>query len=162
MNKFYRLLFISSLINFLLVLPSFSEGFTKGKVKIPFEPKVELKSNKITAKSKTDLLINFKVEDGSYIYKDSITVKVDEVNGVKVGTPVFPKAEKKLDKFSNQEREIYHNSFIIKVPVEVSASAKLGKLEFSSIVGYQGCSKTICFIPQEKNIKTSFEIVKKK
>lgn len=160
-NKLYKTV-MTFAVGMILTLPVFAEGFSTKKIKIPFEPKLELKTNKVNIKSKTDLIVSFKIDEGSYLYKDSLSVKVDPVEGIKVGNPVFPKAEKKLDKFTNQQKEIYHNSFTIKLPVEITDKAKAGKIQLSSTVGFQGCSKTICYIPQEKQLSIPIEIIKKK
>jgi thiol:disulfide interchange protein len=154
--------FLTVFITLFLAIPAFSEGFTRGKIKIPFEPSSTLKNQKIALKDKTELLVTFKVEKDAYIYRDSLKVEVNPLTGVKAGKPVFPKPEKKMDKFLNKTKEIYHNSFTIKIPLEVSGNARIGKGSLLSVVGFQGCNKTICFIPQEKIISAPYEIVKKK
>jgi thiol:disulfide interchange protein len=160
-HRFYKT-FFTIFIVFFLAIPAFSEGFTRGKIKIPFEPGSVLKNQKIALKDKTELLVTFKLEKDSYIYRDSLKVEVNPLTGIKFGKPVFPKPEKKMDQFLNKTKEIYHNSFTIKIPLEVSGNARLGKGSLSSVVWYQGCNKTICFVPQEKIISAPYEIVKKK
>lgn len=136
-----------------------AEGFTKGKLKIPFNADVKMQSQNVT--EKTNLVVKFNIDSGSYIYKDSIMIDVKPVNGIKISKPLFPKAEKKLDKFSNKEREIYHNSFSINVPVELTNKYNSNKISFSSVIGYQGCSKTLCYLPMEKSFTTTANVKKK-
>ncbi len=156
------LYFITLILSIFMSFPALSEGFITGKLKLPFEPKLELKNSKLSTNSKTELLLTFKIDNGAYLYKDMLSFKPDNISGIKFGAPVYPKPEKKMDKFSNHEKEIYPKTFIVKIPVEITDKVKTGKLAFSSTVGFQGCSKTVCFIPQEKTISTTVEIVKKK
>lgn len=152
-----------TLLTFALSVPAFAEGFTKGKLQLPFEASIQIKNKELKVKEKTEVLINFKVEPDSYIYKESLNVKVDNISGVKVGKPIFPKAEKKHDKFSNKDKEIYHSNFVIKIPVEITDSAKLGNIELKASIGYQGCSlkKGICFLPQTKSLSINLNLKKK-
>jgi thiol:disulfide interchange protein len=160
-NRFYQA-FLSVFLGLFLVFPAYSEGFSQGKLKIPFEPKLELKDKKIAQSKKTELLLTFKIEKDAYIYKDSLSVNVTPVKGIKVGSPMLPKSEKHMDKFLKISKEIYPKSFTIRIPLEVTGQAKPGKSDLLSVVGYRGCSKTICFIPQEKTISAHLEILKKK
>ncbi|MBC7473942.1 MAG: protein-disulfide reductase DsbD N-terminal domain-containing protein [Candidatus Sericytochromatia bacterium] len=150
------------IIGILFTVPVFAEGFITGKIKLPFEATVTLKNNKVENNSKTNLLLTFKIDEGSYLYKDSLSLKIKPISGVKIGKPVFPKSETKMDKFTKLNKQIYHKSFTVSVPVEVTPQAKSGKMQLASTVNFQGCSKTICYIPQEKNVSIPFEVVKKK
>jgi thiol:disulfide interchange protein len=138
-----------------------AEGFTKGKIKIPFSPEVKAQSENISPKSKTNLIVKFNIDSGSYLYKDSISINIKPINGIKILTPVMPKAEKKFDTFSNKEKEIYHNSFSINVPIELTNKFTQNKISFSSTIGYQGCSKALCYLPQEKTFDTTINVKKK-
>lgn len=148
-------------LGILFTLPVLAEGFTKGKLKLPFSSQVSIQKTNIVTNSKTNLLVKFNIDSGSYLYKDSLSIKINPINGVKIGKFVLPKAEKKYDTFSNSEKEIYHNSFSVLLPVEITNKVSPGKISFSSVIGYQGCSKTVCFLPQENTFKTE-AVVKKK
>lgn len=158
-------LFVSliTLLTFAVSVPAFSEGFTKSKIQLPFEPSIQVKNKEVKAKDKTEVSITFKIEPDSYIYKDSLSVNVENISGVKIGKPIFTKAEKKHDKFSNKKKEIYHNGFSIKIPLEITDTAKAGNLELKATVGYQGCSlkKGICFLPQKKPLSINLNLKKK-
>ncbi len=143
-------------------LPSFSEvSFTKGKVTIPFTPSITIKDKNLKQKDKSEITINFKLEEQSYIYKESLNVSFDANSNIKNSSPIYPKAEKKFDKFSNHDKEIYSKDFSIKVPIQLD-NAKLGKNEIKVKVGYQGCSlkRGICFLPQKKELLLSLDIKK--
>ena len=145
----------------LICLSANAEGFTKGRIKLPFTPEVSISKAELSQKSKTNLVVRFNIDSGSYLYKDSISVKVNPVSGIKIGSFTLPKAEKKLDIFTKTQKEIYPNSFSFSVPVEITDKANSGKISFSSVIGFQGCSKTVCFIPQEKSFTTTANIKKK-
>lgn len=163
MKKINKSIYLALLLNLVVSFSAYSIDFNKGKNnKLPFEAKVELKDSKVKAKSKTEVLLTFKIEKDSYIYKDSINLKINNSQGLKIGKPVFQKAEKKMDKFSGTEKEIYHNSVTVRLPIEALDSVKQGKTELDVTIGYQGCSKTVCYLPQEKTIKVPVEFIKKK
>ncbi len=159
-SKFNRTALILGL-GFLFTLPFAPESFSKSKVKLPFSVGVKIDKSDLTPKTKSNLVVDFKIDSGNYLYKDSISFRVNPINGVKIGKLVLPKAEKKLDKFSNTQKEIYHDSFSVSLPVEVNDKVNSGKISFSSVIGYQGCSSNICYIPQEKNIIISANVKKK-
>lgn len=158
-NLVFKTLILSSVL--FVPINANAEGFSKGKIKIPFTPEVKLQNSNISPNSKTNLVVKFNIDQGSYLYKDSISIKINPVQGIKVLSPVLPKSEKKLDTFSNTEKEIYHNSFSVNVPIEITNKVNAGKISFSSVIGYQGCSKTICYLPQEKSFNTTATVKKK-
>ncbi|MFN4151363.1 MAG: protein-disulfide reductase DsbD N-terminal domain-containing protein [Candidatus Sericytochromatia bacterium] len=162
MKKLNKSIYFALLLNLVVSFSAYSLDFNRGKNKLPFEAKVEVKESKIKVKSKTEVVLTFKIDKDSYIYKESVSFKINNSNGLKVGKPIFPKAEKKLDKFSGTQKEIYHNSLSVRLPIEALDSVKQGKSELDVTIGYQGCSKAICFLPQEKNIKVPVEFIKKK
>ncbi|MFN8576985.1 MAG: protein-disulfide reductase DsbD N-terminal domain-containing protein [Candidatus Sericytochromatia bacterium] len=157
-----NLVFSSLLLSgFLFSSINANAEFTKGKIKIPFHPEVKAQSQVITPKSKTNLIVKFNIDSGAYLYKDSISINIKPINGIKILSPILPKAEKKFDTFSNKEKEIYHNSFFVNVPIELTNNYNQNKISFSSTIGYQGCSKALCYLPQEKIFNTTINVKKK-
>ena len=87
------------------------------------------------------LEIHFKIEPGHYLYADMISVGADR--GVQMSVVNLPPPKKRLDPFSGIQRGVYEQDFMAVYKI---ASAK-GR-SFNVGVGYQGCSKALCFLPE--------------
>ena len=145
---------------FMLALPAFSEiSFTKGKLELPFKPAISIKKSTLKAKEKTELSVDFKLEEQSYIYKESLSINISNKD-IKNENPIYPSSEKKHDTFSKKEKEIYSKDFSIKIPVSVLEKSSAKKTNISVTVGFQGCSlkRGICFLPQKKTLSIPVEI----
>ena len=117
------------IVGVFFTLPSLSEvTFTKTKIVIPFTPSITIKDKNLKQKDKSEITINFKLEEQSYLYKDSLNVSFEGNTNIKNSNPIYPKTEKKFDKFSNHDKEIYSKDFSIKIPIQID-NAKLGKNE---------------------------------
>ena len=87
------------------------------------------------------LLINFKVADGYYLYKDKIKI---HVNGKEIFDLEFPEPKIKEDEFFGKS-EIFEESFFITI---------YGKDKINSLnVIYQGCAdRGLCYPPIKKDL----------
>lgn len=84
----------------------------------------------------------FSVPDGHYLYKDQMQVDVD-TPGVTVSLEL-PPAEKKYDKFQEEELEIYHGDVTVVVKLQFIDDFDFAQTVTGKIT-YQGCSPRICF-----------------
>jgi len=160
-NLFYLLPKLFLFFSF-LSLPVFAQSFNFGKAEVPFKLNLSTKETTIYPGTKTEIIIKIDFPENHYLYKDKTSVSFNKTNGINFGNPIFPKPIKMLDKFSSKDKEIYNKSLAITVPVEFLKKVEFGKKEIIAKVKFQGCSDSICFLPQEKELKTSMEIVKKK
>jgi len=102
-------------------------------------------SASLTARGPRDgkLVISYSIAEGHHLYADMMSVVVPE--GVTLTKENVPAPAKKFDALSGEAREMYTESFkaeyllkdIRKYPVRVT-------------VNYQGCSETLCFMPESK------------
>ena len=91
--------------------------------------------------NKGSLSVNFKIEEGNYLYEDQIQVEAPE--GVKLIPVDIPKPEMKKDPFSGADTKVYKHDMTFKYSVE-----NLMDKPLKLTVKYQGCNAETCFIPQ--------------
>lgn len=92
-----------------------------------------------------NLLLNWHIADGYYLYKKEISVIAEKG---KVGELQFPQGEMHQDEFFG-EVEIFRDNLNVVVPLlETAKSTRL-------TVTYQGCTKGFCYPPEEKSVDLS-------
>jgi len=104
-------------------------------------------SSEIT--SNNSFIVRWKVANGTYLYKKNFKFVSDNPN-VKIGSIVFPKADKKNDPVFG-DVEVYHHDVELTVPLLFTkATASDTKIK----VTFQGCSETlgICYPPSKKEV----------
>ena len=88
-----------------------------------------------------------RVPAGHHVYRDMLRVDVVDAAGLTVGPPSFPPGLRVPDPANPAaERELYDMDVIIDLPV--GAGRGDGARELRVEVGYQGCRKSLCFMPQ--------------
>ncbi len=86
--------------------------------------------------------LHWAIADGYCLYKQEITTTVE--NG-KIGKLQFPQGELHQDEFMG-ETEMFCNDLTVLLPIlEITDNSKL-------TVTYQGCTKGLCYPPEEKVI----------
>lgn len=80
-------------------------------------------------------------------YLIPVTVAVKDAGGVKAGKPVYPPGKLKKFGFSDKPLSIYEGDVMVKVPLEIGATAKEGDVKLSGAVRYQACNDKNCFPP---------------
>ena len=81
-----------------------------------------------------------------HVYRDMMHVKVLDAHGLTVQEPSFPPGRKLPDPANPaQTREMFDMDVIIDVPV--TAPSKPGTYDLDLEVAYQGCKKTLCWLP---------------
>lgn len=92
-----------------------------------------------------NLLLDWRIADGYYLYKKEISVTAEKG---KVGELQFPQGEMHQDEFFG-EVEIFRDNLNVVAPLlETAKSTRL-------TVTYQGCTKGFCYPPEEKSVDLS-------
>lgn len=97
------------------------------------------------------LIANWKITPGHYLYRNKTSFKIKSPEGVILGEPIFPKGKEKHDEFIG-DTEVYEHDFSVTIPVSGQAN------EVTLVASYQGCSESagICYPPQHKNHTVKF------
>ena len=139
----FKEFFLRALILFFFLCNSaFSEGmFSSNNNTKSFLSSDEAFQVSLEKDSSSYLLINFKISDGYYLYKDKIKIYL---NDKEIFDIAFPKSKIKEDEFFGKS-EVYEDSFFIKIH---------NKDRINSLnVIYQGCAdKGLCYPPVKKDL----------
>ena len=102
------------------------------------------------ARSVNDILLNWRIADGYYLYKERI--KVAPANDTKaIGAVVLPKGESHSDEYFG-EQEVYRGS------LDASFSVPPGSAKVTVSVTYQGCADAgLCYPPITKTLNISLD-----
>ncbi len=94
------------------------------------------------AGNKTIITFSFKVPEGHYLYSDRILISAED----SALTPIsIPEPKQKEDPFSGEMEAIYNHDVAL-----VYELSETGHLPLNVTVGFQGCTETLCFLPQSK------------
>lgn len=89
----------------------------------------------------------WKIADKYYLYKNKFKF-ISNTDGIKPGTPSFPKGQIKEDEFFGKV-EIFHDHVAVDIPLTRTGSADILNMQITS----QGCAEMgICYPPQTKTI----------
>ena len=83
-------------------------------------------------------------------YAIPTTVKITPVNGIKIGSVVYPRGKNKKFAFSETALNIYEGRVVFTFYVTVPASYRKPKLEVKVAVRYQACTDEVCYPPKTK------------
>jgi uncharacterized protein len=119
-------------------------------VSIPSAPTID-----IAAGGKAQYELELKIMKGYHIQANpaseefliAVTPKLQPVDGIKIGQPIYPKGVPFRLKSSKKDISTYENSVVIKIPLEADAAAKKGVIALKGTLRYQGCDAEICFPP---------------
>lgn len=93
-----------------------------------------------------------RVPEGFHVYRDMMAVTVANAGALKAGNATFPDGLLADDPASpGAMRELYEQDVFVGIPVTVPAGAT-GDLPVVLDVRYQGCKKTLCYMPGEQEV----------
>jgi thiol:disulfide interchange protein DsbD len=114
--------------------------------------RVEAESLQLSPGSAGALRITIAVPKDHHLYKDMVEVVVLESGGLKLGPASMPVGLKKPDPADpSTTREVYDMNVIIEVPVAPVTAA--GKYPLTFSITYQGCKKSLCWMPQTDEVR---------
>lgn len=126
--------------------------------------RVEAKDASVTAGQAGKVQVLVHVPKDHHLYRDmmEVTRVEDDASGVIVtGTPSFPPGFVKPDPADpGATREQYDMDVIIDVPID--AVTKPGRYTLKFEVRYQGCKKSLCWMPQTDVVEATFIVAKGK
>ena len=119
--------------------------------------RVETTDAKLELDGKGVVQVIVRVPENHYLYRDMMTVTVVSSEGVTTGEPSFPPGHDKPDPADpSASREQYDMDVVVDVPV--TAPAQPGSYPVSLEVRYQGCKKSLCWMPQTETVEASVQV----
>ncbi len=83
-------------------------------------------------------------------------VTPEKVEGIEVGTPIYPAAEKKKFQFAEEPLAVYEGKVEIKLPLRTSGFK--GTRDLPVAVRVQACDQEKCFPPDTLHLKIAVEV----
>jgi thiol:disulfide interchange protein DsbD len=124
----------------------------------PFGITVETSPGELRQGERSLIAVSMTIAPDHYLYAHKTTVDPDPVAGVSFGDPVKPAGKEKEDPFMGTVAT-YEGRVVVEVPVTVAPDAEPGPREIPLVVGYQGCTRDMCFLPAQKRLKVETEVV---
>lgn len=89
------------------------------------------------------------------------TLSLEAVSGITANSPIYPPGKRYRLKQSQESLSVYSGKLVLKVPITVSAVAKLKSVRLRGKFRFQPCNDSICFFPVSLPIEIPIEIEKK-
>jgi len=145
---FRMLLFFAAMWGF---APTVEARSTKN----PF--RVEAETLALAAGAAGRLRITIAVPKDHHIYRDMVEVVVIDAGGLELAEASYPPGLKKPDPADPATlRQVYDMDVIIEVPV--AGVVKPGVYPVTLQVTYQGCKKSLCWMPQTDEIQARVRV----
>jgi hypothetical protein len=130
-------------------------ALAQSKVKNPF--RVETQDVGLALGAAGVVRITVAVPADHHLYRDMMSVTVLDDGGLVAAEPSFPPGHQKPDPADPEtNREQYDMDVIIEVPVTASGTAGEYLLKFA--VKYQGCKKSLCWMPQTDEVQATVKV----
>src|SRR6267142_4829524 len=85
-------------------------------------------------------------------------LSVDMPQGVRVGPITYPRALLRKFQFSQDKLSVYEGRAILRFNITVPVSFKSGSLILKAKLRYQSCSDSLCFPPQNREVKLEIPV----
>ena len=118
--------------------------------------RVEATDAKIAAGEKGVVQVVVRVPANHHLYRDMMNVSVVSASGLKTGEASFPPGHSKPDPADpSNTREQYDMDVVVEVPV---TTTETGTFPVSFEVRYQGCKKSLCWMPQTETVEATVHV----
>lgn len=97
--------------------------------------------------NRVEVRFHMEVPADHYLYRDEVSVEIEETEHFEMGEVHYPAGKVKYDKFEDNETEIYEHSFTIRAPLTLLPGAEFPETIRMSI-SYRGCTSEYCYFPQ--------------
>jgi len=92
------------------------------------------------------------IADGYYLYRDKVSLALQDANGIELGTINMPEGKEKVDE-SFGKMVVYFHNLDLALPLQRS---KLDPTDVTLVAKYQGCAEAgLCYPPQTKTMPLS-------
>ena len=134
---------------FLLIQSAFAKN--------PF--RVEISPVSTPSGVSSEIVVTFVIPKDHHMYQDMMSVTPIDKAGLTIGEASFPTGKFKPDPADpSQNREVFDKSIQVKVPV---TGSKKGQYKPQFTVSYQGCKKSLCYMPVNEKHSVPVQITPK-
>ena len=118
--------------------------------------RVEVQPISMTVDENVDMVVTFVVPEGFHLYQDMMSVVPKLTDDLVFSDPIFPMGHLIADPANpEQMREVFDAAVNVKIPV---TSSKVGVYTTDVTVQYQGCKKTLCYMPKSETLPLTIKV----
>ena len=134
-----------------------SVGAAMSAPALEFEPFwVTVDAIRVTSDTTAEMRLTLTIGPRHYVYQDQMSAKVISPEGVSLEELVMPPPIVKEDPFLKKQVKIYKGTSKFTAKLKIPGRAEVEGKELVLRVGYQGCSKDLCFMPTSVELRASF------
>ncbi len=115
----------------------------------------------LTPGSDFEIDLTVQVPDGYYLYADDTDVDFSSLEGLFITDIIYPKASSYLDPFMKKSVDVYMGDVRITIKGEVPEGLSAGERELTALLRFRGCSPTLCFRPEQREVSFNINVAQK-
>jgi len=125
----------------------------------PFTPRSFVSVEAVSPGMEFPVLLTIDIAPHHYIYHDSLDLKLLDGKWISIQSwKVIPAGEPHPDTFTGEEKLVLKEKTILIVNLRAADTIEAKEISFALELSYQGCSETICFLPQTKRFSFSLPV----
>ena len=155
---FFFLLFSFSSLNPVWAQTGFIPADISEKPQEPFKITVSAIPDAIAAGSTGTVQVVFDIASGYKIYADTASVSLGALEGFTFGKMRTPQALEKREPDGNTAL-FYQGHTVFELPVRPDPSLKPSGKTIPLEISYRGCSETVCFLPEKKQMEIMLTVL---
>jgi len=111
---------------------------------------------RITSDTAAEMDFTLTAPPGHYVYQDRMTARVKSPEGVSLEDLLMPAPIVKEDKLLKEQVKIYEGAAKFTAKLKIPGREEVEGREVVLLVGYQGCSSDMCFMPASVRLRARF------
>jgi thiol:disulfide interchange protein DsbD len=124
----------------------------------PFVIVTEVVPQQVVPGQKATLAVNFNIAAKHYLYTQKTEVIPAPISGLEFENLKKPPGTKKVDPYLGMVYT-YSNQVTLHLPFKVRSFVEPGEKTIGLTVRYQGCTETLCFPPQKKDLDVKLTVL---
>lgn len=96
--------------------------------------------------------VTIRAPEGYYLYADETDVDFASLEGLLISDIRYPKSKPYVDPVLGKKVEVYSGDVSIAIEGRVPESMEPGDRELTALVRFRGCSPTLCYRPEEREV----------
>ena len=139
-----------SFLSVLVLISIASVGLASFPASGPFQVRWDEEPIELSQGQSFYLNVKIEVPDGYYLYADNTEIDFASLEGLIIKDIDYPMPSKRRDPYIGKVVDVYEHDITIGIAGEVPDGLDPGDHELVTKVRFRGCSKKLCFRPDEK------------
>lgn len=149
---------INFLILFIVLIAAAEAGGAIGP-QAPFSVGWDGLERNLAPGSEFSIELRIDMPEGYYLYADDTEIDFASLEGLFITDIEYPRSTRYDDPFTGKQVDIYKGRAAFTVRGKVPDGLKPGEHELTALVRFRGCSPTLCYRPEQKEIPIDVSVV---